>query len=63
VAKKLGRRFLGFELSANYVQQVRTRLADINAGDAIAGPADPLRSAPSTAKGRRLPANKIRTAR
>ena len=54
VAKKLGRKYLGFELSAEYADQVKKRLRKIKAGDALDGAADPLRSAPSTANGRRL---------
>jgi site-specific DNA-methyltransferase (adenine-specific) len=60
VAKKLGRSYLGYDLSANYVAQVETRLADISAGDPLLGPADPLSSAPSTARGRKLPEERKR---
>ena len=54
VAKKLGRNWLGFELSPQYVERVCKRLDQIQVGDPIDGAADPLTSAPSTAKGRRL---------
>jgi site-specific DNA-methyltransferase (adenine-specific) len=54
VAKKLGRRFLGFELSADYARNVKKRLAGVRAGDPLEGAAEPLCSVPSTAKGRRL---------
>lgn len=54
VAKKLGRRYLGFELSADYVEKIDQRLAKITAGDPLEGAAEPLVSAPSTAEGRRL---------
>jgi site-specific DNA-methyltransferase (adenine-specific) len=54
VAKKLRRRFLGFELSPEYAAQIEKRLARIAPGDPLDGPADPLTSAPSTANGRRL---------
>jgi len=54
VAKKLGRRFLGFDISAKYAKQVTQRLAAIREGDPLTGPDDPLASAPPTAKGRRL---------
>jgi site-specific DNA-methyltransferase (adenine-specific) len=54
VAKKLGRRWLGCELSAEYVRAATERLESINDGDALDGPADPIRSAPSTANGRKL---------
>lgn len=54
VAKKMGRRYLGFELSADYVEKIDQRLAKITAGDPLEGAAEPLVSAPSTAEGRRL---------
>jgi DNA modification methylase len=56
VAKKLRRRWLGFELSQNYANQVRARLAAIAEGESLVGPADPITSAPSTAAGKRLAA-------
>lgn len=49
VAKKLGRRWMGFELSKEYVRLVRSRLDGISVGDPLDGMADPLTSAPSTA--------------
>lgn len=49
VAKKLGRRYLGFDLSPEYVERGETRLAGIRAGDRLDGDAEPLMSAPSTA--------------
>lgn len=53
-AKKLGRRYLGFELSAQYVEHATKRLAAISQGDALEGPPEPLASAPKTAEGRKL---------
>lgn len=53
-AKKLGRTPLGFELSKDYAKQVRERLANVKVGDPLVGAENPLTSAPSTAKGRRL---------
>jgi len=53
-AKKLKRRFLGFELSEQYTVQVKARLAAIHGGDPLDGSAEPLTSAPTTAAGRRL---------
>jgi len=53
VARKLGRRFLGFEISPDYVKQIRKRLAGIAEGDPLVGPADPVTSAPPTAAGTR----------
>ncbi|MEM1062856.1 MAG: DNA methyltransferase, partial [Planctomycetota bacterium] len=54
VAKKLHRRWLGFELSADYAKYATERIAEAAVGDELHGPADPVRSAPTTAKGRRL---------
>jgi site-specific DNA-methyltransferase (adenine-specific) len=50
-AKKLGRRFLGFELSKQYADNVEERLARIRSGDPLDGAPEPLVSAPSTANG------------
>jgi len=52
VAKKLGRRWLGMELSNEYVKRVRERLRGVEAGDALDGPADPVRSSPKTSEGK-----------
>jgi len=54
VAKKLGRKWIGCELSEEYVRAATERLASIQEGAALDGPADPIASAPSTANGRRL---------
>ena len=54
VAKKLGRRWLGFDLSPEYVKRGTSRLADIRVGDALDGAPEPTMSAPTTANGRRL---------
>ncbi len=54
VAKKLRRRFLGFELSKQYSEQARKRLARIKPGDPLDGAPEPLISAPDTANGIRL---------
>src|SRR6202022_2793328 len=56
VAKKLARRWLGFELSKNYADQAQARFAAIAEGDPLIGPEDPVTSAPSTAEGKRRPA-------
>ena len=53
VAKKLGRQWMGFELSEEYVKYIGNRLAKTNFGDPIDGPEDAIESAPSTAKGKR----------
>jgi len=54
VAKKLGRRFLGFELSEEYGKKIRERLARAEPGDPLEGAPEPCVSAPSTAAGKRL---------
>ena len=54
VAKKLDRRYLGFELSENYVSCIQQRLDGIQGGDRLDGAEEPLVSAPSTKDGRRL---------
>lgn len=54
VAKKLGRQFVGFELSKQYAARVTERLETVRAGDALVGAAEPTVSAPSTAAGRKL---------
>ncbi|MEW4455040.1 site-specific DNA-methyltransferase [Bremerella sp. JC817] len=53
-AKKLGRQFLGYELSEEYSRQIGQRLEKTSVGDALVGAENPTTSAPSTAKGRRL---------
>lgn len=47
-AKKLGRHYLGFELSEDYAAQGTARLAAAKVGDPLVGAADPTRSAPPT---------------
>lgn len=54
VAKKLGRDYLGFELSEEYVAHVKKRLKATDSGSPIDGAENPLASAPSTAGGKRL---------
>jgi site-specific DNA-methyltransferase (adenine-specific) len=48
VAKKLGRRWIGCELSADYVAKIKSRLADTRVDELLDGAADPLTSAPPT---------------
>jgi site-specific DNA-methyltransferase (adenine-specific) len=52
VAKKLDRRFIGFELSKNYAQQIDTRLKATSPGDSLVI-ANTKFTAPPTAKGKR----------
>jgi len=54
VAKKLGRSFLGMELSDDYADKMSARLAGIAVGDPLDGAAEPLKTAPATKDGRRL---------
>ena len=52
VAKKLARRYIGFELSEEYVARIQQRLEACQVGDELDGPEDPVRSAPTTNKGK-----------
>jgi site-specific DNA-methyltransferase (adenine-specific) len=52
VAKKLGRRWLGVEMSPEYVRHANARVAAVRPGDPVEGPEDPLTSAPPTSLGR-----------
>jgi len=54
VAKKLGRQWMSFELSPDYVKLGRERLEKIAVGDLLDGAAEPKVSAPSTAAGKSL---------
>ncbi len=54
VAKKLNRRYIGFELSAEYARRIAQRLADVRPGDALVGPENAATSSPRTSAGRRL---------
>jgi len=54
VAKKLGRQYLGFDLSAQYIAYGQKRLAGIQPGDPLDGSPEPTMSAPSTSHGRKL---------
>jgi site-specific DNA-methyltransferase (adenine-specific) len=54
VAKKLGRQFVGFELSEEYATNINKRLKGIDSGDPLDGAELPNSSAPSTAAGKRL---------
>jgi len=53
VAKKLGRRFVGFELSKNYAEQIQARLKAAMPGDPLSGAEEPKVTAPSTTKGKK----------
>lgn len=53
VAKKLGRRYVAFDLSGEYVRLGQERLASIRVGDPLDGSPEPLVSAPTTNRKRR----------
>ncbi len=59
VAKKLDRRYVGFEISTDYAANARERVAKASVGQLLDGPENPLISAPSTAKGRQLKLNEL----
>lgn len=50
VAKKMGRKFLGFDISEEYVRYGKMRLDAIRVGDPLDGSAEPLLTAPKTKK-------------
>ena len=52
VAKKLGRQWMGFELSEEYAERIRERMDSTQVGESIDGFEDPLLSAPTTAEGK-----------
>ena len=52
VAKKLGRRFVGFDMSEQYVASAKARLKSVRAGDKLDGTENPLLSAPPTGNSR-----------
>ncbi|HSW45277.1 MAG TPA: site-specific DNA-methyltransferase [Phycisphaerae bacterium] len=53
VAKKLGRKFIGFELSKQYAEQIDQRLKRIEVGQPLDGAENPLTSVPATVDGKR----------
>lgn len=54
VAKKLHRKYSGFEMSEEYAKNANKRLEEIKPGMPLSGSENPLVSAPSTAKGKKL---------
>ena len=52
-AKKLGRQFIGFELSDNYAAQIQSRLRAVSVGDPLSGAEEPKVSAPATNRGKK----------
>lgn len=63
VAKKLHRKYLGYDLSEDYVVKATHRLSQTEPGDALIGPANPLYSAPKTGEGKTLAAKVKRKAK
>lgn len=61
VAKKLGRRWLGFDLSEDYVTRGLARLDAVQPGDRLEGAPEPLVSAPATPSVPRKRASKKRS--
>ncbi len=55
VAKKLGRHWLGFELSPEYARQTEARLEAAAVGQPLVGAEEPRTSAPATADGKVRP--------
>jgi site-specific DNA-methyltransferase (adenine-specific) len=53
VAKKLGRQWLGTELSKEYAKRINDRLAHTSVGELLDGPANPQDSSPRTNKGKK----------
>lgn len=51
VAKKLGRQWLGFELSKDYAKRGRARVDAVESGDMLEGAPEPCMSAPATPEG------------
>ena len=51
VAKKLGRQWLGFELSKDYAKRGRARVDAAQSGDMLEGAPEPCMSAPATPEG------------
>ena len=58
VAKKLGRRYLGFELSEEYVKHGLGRLDAVRLGDRLDGSEEPTASAPPTRRTKASPAKR-----
>ena len=51
VARKLARRYVGFELSQDYAERAAARVEAVSEGDPLEGPENPLLSAPATRDG------------
>ncbi len=53
VAKKLGRQWIGTELSDQYAQHIKRRLRETTVGEPLDGPSNPQASAPKTSQGKK----------
>lgn len=63
VAKKLGRRYMGFDISSDYVADGARRLNSVCVGDPLEGSAEPLLSAPKTRSAKAQSSKAGRTSR
>ncbi len=63
VAKKLGRQFLGFDLSEQYVEHGQNRLASARLGDRLDGSPEPLVSAPKTGRKQQAKSSQTKSAK
>ena len=63
VAKKLGRRYMGFDISSDYVVYGTKRLNSVYVGDPLEGSAEPLLSAPKTRSAKAQSSKEGRTSR
>ena len=63
VAKKLGRRYMGFDISSDYVAYGTRRLNSVYVGDSLEGASEPLLSAPKTRSAKAQASKEGRTSR
>jgi DNA modification methylase len=63
VAKKLGRKFLGFELSEKYAAFGKERLEKVSVGEKLQGAEEPKVSAPATENGKVIGTRRVRRKR
>jgi site-specific DNA-methyltransferase (adenine-specific) len=62
VAKKLGRRYMGFDISSDYVAYGTKRLNSVYVGDPLEGSSEPLLSAPKTQSSKEGRTSRLRPA-
>lgn len=63
VAKKLGRQFVGFDISDDYITRGLKRLETIAVGDPLDGSAEPTASAPKTPSYSKKPSRAVQSSR